>query len=370
MTTARFLRAAAGALGLALALTLAAAGCAQTPTDPAQAARLQSLRTSGRKAALTLYPIQVRGKPSREVADVLGLLLEKYGMEQLEAVDTPFSPPADTPWEQMPARFGEFLAQQPPASDYVLYAEYLGEPKTGPTEVRFLVADAAGNLVLSDRQTRADTDFRRTAARHPDPMGCSVLVAERLFSQLGWHKSRGAAEGKFARLWAEKSGTPSAAERSAMKKRADELKAALAGARISVYATLVSNAPDTGSAARLAGLIQERLGCQTSVAQTPVPIKLQPTSNEQKRLWDLARAFREHLRTTPPEAGYALMAEYYVDPSGGPAGAVHLVLCDVSGQWVIVDFQNNHHEDFQRAAPRTVEDCDALAVQRLGRYLR
>lgn len=363
----------AGLLTLAMSVTLpAATGCAQTPADPAQAARLQALRSAGPKAALALCPIQVRGKPDRQVADVLGLVLEKYGMDRLEALDTAFTPPPDTPWEQMPAAFAEFLARRPPASDYVLYAEYLGEPKTGPTEVRFLVTDAAGHLLLTDRQTPADADFKRTAARDPDPMGCSVLVAKRLFSQLGWRKrsSLFAREGKFARLWAEKSGTPDPVERSAMKKRAEELKTALAGARIGVYATLVSNAPSTESATRLAELIRERLGCQTSVVQTPLPIQLQPTSNEQKRLWDLARAFREHLRSDPPQADYALMAEYYVDPAGGPAGAVHVVLCDARGQWVIVDFQNNQHEDFRRAAPRTVEDCDKLAVLRLARYLR
>jgi hypothetical protein len=64
------------------------------------------------------------------------------------------------------------------------------------------------------------------------------------------------------------------------------------------------------------------------------------------------------------------LAEYFVNPAGGPVGAVHFVVCEKSGDWVLVDFQNSTHEDFQRISPKNVEDCDRLAVERLAKRLK
>jgi hypothetical protein len=49
---------------------------------------------------------------------------------------------------------------------------------------------------------------------------------------------------------------------------------------------------------------------------------------------------------------------------------VHFVVCEKSGDWVLVDFQNSTHEDFQRISPKSVEDCDRLAVERLADRLK
>jgi len=65
-----------------------------------------------------------------------------------------------------------------------------------------------------------------------------------------------------------------------------------------------------------------------------------------------------------------MLAEYFVNPAGGPVGAVHFVVCEKSGDWVLVDFQNNTHEDFQRIAPKSIEDCDRLAIERLAKRLK
>jgi hypothetical protein len=306
------------------------------------------------------------------VADVLGLVLEKYGMENLDAVDTPFVPGDDTPWEQTPTRFAAFVKQTRPKSDYALYAEYLGDPKSGPTEVRWLIVKADGTLVLSDRQTPADADFKRIAARDPDPMGCSTLVAERLVSQLHWKRSAGSArsDGKFARLWAEKSGSPNDAERSAMTQRLARFKAARKSARIGVCATRVNDRATADSAARLSKLLAQQFASQVTSVEKNVLIEIKPTSNQQKRLWDLARGFREHLRSNPPEQDYALLAEYLINPTDGSVHAVNFVLCDKAGDWVIVDFQNDQQVDFQRVSPRNIEDCERLTAERLAGYVQ
>jgi hypothetical protein len=350
---------------------------AQAPSeaDSAQAERLAKLKKSDPNVvSLALLPVQIWFKhpmiTSRLVADVLGGVAESYGMNNLDALDTEFVPPAEAAWEQVPGHLAEFLKKNPPKSEYVLYAQYLGNPNGDPTEIRFVVTDAAGNLVLSDHQTDKDEDFKRIVPGDPDAMGCSVLVAERLFSRLGWQKVEGEPHGKFARKWAQASGTPSDEEQAAMGQRAAKLKADIKTTQIAVYSTCIGEERNIESAAHLASLVAQQVGCKAVKVDKPVSFQRQPTGNEQKLLWDLARAFRDYLRANPADSNYAMLAEYFVNPAGGPVGAVHFVVCEKSGDWVLVDFQNSTHEDFQRIAPKNIEDCDRLTVERLAKRLK
>jgi hypothetical protein len=352
---------------------------AQAPSamDSAQAQRLAKLKKCDpNNVSLALLPVQIWFKhpmiTSRIVANVLGAVAESYGMNNLDALDTEFVPPAEAAWEQVPVLLAEFLKKNQPKSDYVLYAQYLGDPNIGPkpTEVRFVVTDAACNLVLSDRQTDKDEDFKRIVSGDPDAMGCSVLVAERLFSLLGWQKVEGEPHGKFARKWAQESGMPSDEEKAAMEKSLEKFKANIKTIQIAVYSTCIGEDRNAQSAARLTSLVTKQLGYKTIKVDKQVSFQRQPSPNEQKLLWDLARAFRNYLRTNPADSNYAMLAEYFVSPSGGQVGAVHFVICEKSGDWVIVDFQNNQHEDFQRIMPKSIEDCDRLLVERLVKRLR
>ena len=351
---------------------------AQAPSkaDSAQAERLAKLKKCDPNVvSLALLPVQIWFKhpmiTSRMVADALGLVAESCGMNNLDALDAEFVPPPNAAWEQVPAHLAEFLKKNQPKSEYVLYAQYLGDPNGGPTEVRFVVTDAVGNLVFSDRQTAQDEDFKRIVPGDPDAMGCSVLVAERLFSRLGWQKVEGEPHGKFARKWAEASGMPSGAELAAMEQRAAKLKAGVKTTQIAIYATCIGEERNAESAARLATSAAQQLGCKAIKVDKQVSFQHQPTANEQKLLWDLARAFHDYLRANPADSNYAMLAEYFINPAGGQmARAVHFVVCEKSGDWVLVDFQNSTHEDFQRISPKSIEDCDRLAVERLVKRLK
>lgn len=347
--------------------TIHTASAADAASD---AAGLKALKDAGLKAELTLYPVQVLGRADANVAQALGLVLESYGMEAHDVADAGFTPAPEATWEARCTAFGDFVRERK-AKGSALYAEYLGEPRQGPTEVRWVIVDAGGQVLISDRQTPKDPDFKRTAARDPDPMGCSMLVGERLFGQLGWKKGARPENGRFAQRWAEKSGTPNEAERTAIKQRAEKLRKELAQVKLGVYPTRCDKTTDAASAGRIAQQAATELKCQAVALEPAVAIEIAPTSNEQKRLWDLARGLREYVRAHPPETDYVLLADYLVDPAGGrPAGCVHFVLCDKAGDWVVVDFQNNQHADFQQVKPRSIEDCDRLAVLRLAQALR
>ena len=44
---------------------------------------------------------------------------------------------------------------------------------------------------------------------------------------------------------------------------------------------------------------------------------------------------------------------------------MHLIVCDQSGDWVLIDMQNSHHPDFERIDPKSAADCNRLLLARL-----
>ncbi len=368
----------------------ALAACASTPRSqgaqsavlPEQQERLGVLQAKGADASVTIFPLVLwnMDKPKEvgdmgsDVANVIGLLLENAGMRNLETSDTAFMLPADVEFDQAAERFGEFVRANPITTDYALYGEFLGRVgRGGPPrfeEVRGVIVDKTGACVWVDRQTPKDRDFKR--AKPDCPMTCCVFLTTRLREQLGLPESAGKdnGEGKFARLWADESGTPDRDERSAMDDRLAKMKKTAPDATVAVFPVRLSNDEvDKDGATQLAKLVNDKKLCNARPLDTPLRIELTPDHNEQKVLWDMARAFRDHVRKNPPETAYALYADYMFSERDKHVGAVHFVICDRAGEWVLVDFQNSHHGDFQSIDPKTQEDCNRLVSKRLKGYL-
>lgn len=342
------------------------------PQDREVAARREALHAAGVKAPLVLYPIQVLGRPNAQVAEALGLVLEAQGMPDLEVAAAVFEAPKDARWEDLPAAFAAHVAGLGGASvqKHHLWAEFLGTPKTGPEEVRFVVTDGAGHVVLIDRQTPADAPFRRTAAKDPDPLGCATLVAERLFALADWKQAPGSVrDGKFGKRWKERSGVPDPKELTAMKARLAALREGLAEARIVLLPTLANGGHDPASAARLADAIGKALGCSSAVAADGAKLEVAASSNEQKRLWDLARALKASLAKNPVAADYAAVTDLGVDAEGKHC-YLHVVIATAAGELVVVDFQNDQSPAVGKAMPKSLIDAEALLVARLGALLK
>lgn len=337
------------------------AGQAQPP--PAARPKLSA------DSALTIYPILLPGGARQDVADVLGAMLENAGMRQHDTTATVFQLDAHDTLDELAAAFGRFLQENPPPTDCALCAEFVGTPGTGVQEIRTVLLDRAGTLVWKDAQTPRDADFRRV---HPgEPMTCCLLVAERLkpVFQLTGDPGTPVADGRFARRWREKSGTPSEAELEAMQGRLTTLRRAAAEARVLIYPARVGESVDPACAARLTESLNKAGLCKAVVAEAGPRFEVKPSSNEQRVLWDFARAAQEYAKSHPAEAEYVLFADYLV-AGPGRVGAVHFVVCVRDGAWVIVDFQNSHHEDFRRVDPQSPADCDRLVAVRLERLLK
>ena len=264
------------------------------------------------------------------------------------------------------------MKTNPITTSYALYAEYNGDHKTGLNELRAVVVDQTGAVVWTDRQTPQDEAFKKMGER--DPMTMSVLLVERLGPQLGLNEAtaKAAKPGKMAAIMDQRSGLPPENERAALPERQKAMKQAMPGATLLVYpARIGGNEVSVPSATNIVRLLNQAGLCKAVQAEQPVLLKASLADpNELKALWNLAREFRNFVRTNPPAADYALYADYVFNPQNAEQGFVHFVVCDRKGEWVIVDMQNSHHPDYQSIGIISRDRCDQLLVKRLAGYLK
>jgi len=206
-----------------------------------------------------------------------------------------------------------------------------------------------------------------------DPMGFSLLLVERLGPQLGLNEetAKAAKPGKFTRLMEERSGLPPENERAALPQRQKELRRLSKTITLMIFPARVADAADPTTATELVKMITDAGLCKAAPAPQALLLKAsRGDPNELKVLWDLAREFREYVRSNPPAADYVLYADYGFDPQAGQVGFVHFIVCDRKGEWVVVDMQNSLHPDYQSVKPTSITGCNMLLVKRLGSYLK
>jgi len=354
--------------------TAALAADAPGPSSPAieQTKKIERMTAQGPDASLTVLPVVLMAQPFDRASEVVALLLEKQGLKTLELGATAFVPGEGTSMEKLPEAFANFVRQNPPTTEYVLYAEFNGNRQSGLNDLRAIVADQTGAILWTDHQTASDAAFRKAEAR--EPMTMAMLLVERLSPQLGLNTdtAKAARPGKFARLMEERSGLPPQAERDALPARQQAMIAASQNATVVVIPVVAPDRSENEVAARIAKSIGDaRLFKSASNPTDPVALQ-SPRSdpNEMKMLWDLARSLREHVKKNPPPADYVLCADYRFNAQTWERGYVHFVVCDRQGEWMIVDLQNSHQPDYQSIKPTSKERCEELLLKRLQGYLR
>jgi hypothetical protein len=146
------------------------------------------------------------------------------------------------------------------------------------------------------------------------------------------------------------------------------LKEKIGTSKVTVYPVHLWQGSAESSALELAQLLRQQDVCQAEATQIDPQLQIEGDPNEQKVLWDTARAFRDFLRENTPQTDYALLADYAIGKSEdgrAKVAHVHLIVCGRQGDWVLVDYQNSHHADFQEIDPRSRDDCNRLAARRL-----
>ena len=362
--------------GLA-AMDPAGPGFPSEPSMPAmsqaegRASKLAQLRVKGTATTVTILPVRLAGQPFDRATEVVGLLLERQGMAALELGRAPLDPGAPPDLARLEAAVATFIRNTPLATDCALYAEYNGSRQTGLTDLRAVLVDKTGEVLWSKRWVTGDPGLKAKGTQNP--MGFSMVLAEQLGTLFGLDETtaKAAKPGPMARLMEARSGRPPETELTALPGRQALMKAAGPGRTLVVFPARVNGSLDPGGAESLTKRV---LAAQLAKATSGAPdLLLKSTAqdpNEQKVLWDLACAFREHLRRNPPTADFALYVDCAFNPGNWEQGHVHVVVCDRAGDWVIVDFQNAHHPDYQALKPASVEACRTLAVRRLEERLR
>ena len=155
-----------------------------------------------------------------------------------------------------------------------------------------------------------------------------------------------------------------------MEKRLASMKETGEAAMVTVYPSRVQGErTDAGSAARVAEALNEaKLCAATAVAAGPL-LEGAGWPSEPKVLWLYANAAKDYVREHPVASDYVLFADYWMAPSG-EVWAVHFVVLDRRGEWVLVDLQNSHHDDFRRIVHASLDECDQLVVARMNSKLR
>lgn len=320
-----------------------------------------------RDCPLTVFPVRLAGKSHVQVGQVLAILLEQRGMTRVETNPNEFRPPEGIDLKELTTGFGEFIRGENPGTEFSMFVDVLGTPQAGASAIRVCIVDRRGELVWQDELNDQDPAFRDKRPR--DPMQCCMLVVETLRRPLGLRSPKvGSAEGRHARQWAAASNVPNAEELRAVSQHQQKFKALRATVGLAIFPILAGETFSDVHAQELVKSLQVAgwKGAR-GLDKGPQP-RISPDINEQRILWDAARQVREFVRTNPPDADYVLFAHYLLEPtdrSGAKVHAVHVIVCDRKGQWVFVDFQNDHHVDFQDIAPSSVVDCHELVVRRL-----
>ncbi|QEG35959.1 hypothetical protein [Bythopirellula goksoeyrii] len=343
-------------------------------TAAQQDQRLEQMKSQSPKATLTILPVRVAGRSLDRVSELIGLLLEKQGLKNIELGGKPFDSGEASELQQLTQELGKFIQQNPITTDYALYVEYNVKLPQGELQgIRSVFVDKQGEVVWSEVLTTENEALKKLQA-HRDLMTLSSEVVERLAPQLGLNEQTAAAAqpGKMARLMDERSGLPPQAERDAMPSREEHFRQAGPNRTLQVVTPRVlGRATDVASAQALANGLNTAALCQAQPAAEVVKFTAsQKDPNELKVLWDLAREVRDYVRQHPPETDYVLCADYVFNPQNWEQGIVHFVVCDRQGEWVLVDMQNSHHKDYQAVRPTSQADCDRLLVKRMEERLK
>jgi hypothetical protein len=345
------------------AVRIVGGGTAQAPhRDPeALEAQLNTLKNSIPDCSIEIYPVILGNEGVVRVSQLVALFLERAGLRMLRVNEIPFNVSAVSDVWTNANVFGDYIANSAIESDYALLGEFWRRPNGG-VEVRGIMVDAKGQPAYVDSHILGQ-DF--------DPMKGTQVLVQRLRSRLDLPDPdrEDAPKGEWADFWQQESGVPEDDEMIAIERRLDQLRKRQADFDVLVFPIFRNDTLDRRSAVGLAALLEEKQLCEAHAASNGLFLEMSEGPSQLRRMWDMARSFQSKVRDMDLEEEYALYAEYMLNPDAQRVFGVNFVLCDKSGDWVVVDLQNDHHDDFQSVAPKTVESCSRLVAKRIEGYL-
>lgn len=342
-----------------------------TAADPQAPVKL------GQKS-VTVYPVVVTPNKDlvsglgKRLGEVVGMLLERADMKDVRLSDAEFLPKEGDKVDQVATAFGKFVAEQKIDTPYALLGEILGERGKGIDAIRTIVVNAKGNVVFAE-EVPSDAFAKSASVVPKDPMTCCVFIAQHLRGPWGLSNPlrKDAPDGKVQEKWRERSGIPTDEEIAAIKKREEKLRKHLAESSLIICPAYVGQEPAPKTPGELTAMLADVGFASVQATEKGPDLRVQGSPNEQEVLWRTARKVRAYFKEHTPASDYVLVADFAIGhgEKGIEVEAVHWFLCDQQGDWVIVDYQNSHHSDFQKIAPNSVEDCLELVKVRVKKRL-
>jgi hypothetical protein len=317
---------------------------------------------------VTVYPVSLAGRTNADVANVVGILLERGGVQQVELEPAAFVPDGGQELAAEAAAFATFVSARAPSTEYALFADIRGTPQTGIDELRAVLVDRQSRVAWSERLGAGEPAW--DARRPREPMDCCTLLAQRLrpVLHLDDPMRSDAPPGRLAARMEQRAGVPPQAELDAMDARLEALRRLGDKARVRVYPPRVGGEWSAAAATDLAARLAQHGLPRATAAGEPLRYAAQGSTNEQQVLWSAARSIQQAVRSAGPQTDYLLFCDVLLD--NGKVGAVHTFLLSPAGELVVVDYQNAHHADFARIAPASPTGGTELAAARIAAKLR
>ncbi|NLS91102.1 MAG: hypothetical protein GXX96_02840 [Planctomycetaceae bacterium] len=367
-----------GWVGIVLVVAVAGSLAAWAAGTPEEKVVEKAVAVKLAEKSVTVFPVVITPDKGfgpdfrKRIGEVVGMLLERADMEKVQLAEAEFLPKEGEKVEQVAGAFGRFVAGRKIETPYALFAEIHGTPKTGPQAIRTIVVNTAGNVVLAE-EIQKDA-FAESGPMVPkDPMSCCVFIANRLREPWGLADPlrKDAPKGEVQENWRKRSGIPTDEEIAAIKERAVKLQEGLAKSSLQICPVYAFRKPDQDSTVKLAAMLADAGFASVQAAENGPDLNVQGSPNEQEVLWRTARKALAYFQEHAPSGEYVLVADFGIGRTEErvKVGAVHWMILDRQGDWVMVDYQNSHHEDFQRIDPDSVEDCLELVKVRLKKRL-
>ena len=118
--------------------------------------------------ALTIYPVVMFGGPRKDVADVIGLMLEREGMTSHVTTEAKYTPPDGCALTEFSTGFASFVRQNPPQTEYALCVQFCGTPQSGPDRDPQRAGDAHGHRAVDRRADARGRGFQTHQAEGSD----------------------------------------------------------------------------------------------------------------------------------------------------------------------------------------------------------
>lgn len=338
---------------LLVAVLLLGAGC----QNPAPQPTAQSL---------TVFPLLLAGQPNSDAAAVLGSLLERGGMPEVQVHDAAFAPPVGS---SLAEAFGRHVQQQRVGSERALLVRIDGARPGGITSIDGVLVDGAGQVLWQERQAPGSAAFDRKAPK--EPLDACILMAQRLQQPLGLLDPlrTGARPGKLGLAMQLAAGVPDAAEQQAMDKRLADARQLGSKLPLRVLPPRVGSEWPQPLASDLAQRLTALGFPRATAAATALPFSVRASHNQQAVLWSGARSLAQAVRSGPPGSDYLLAVDVLM-ANKEEVGGMHCYLLSPAGELVWVDYRNSHHADFRKLARQDAAACMELAADRVAAALR